>query len=271
MGAAQLHRAAVAAGDQLQRRWRAAMPARQLRLISTAAVFDAVREPGVHLIAAEVEVRLARVAAGDYDRYIADYVTGAAAYPGPVVLRPFAEMNLRSQMWSVDNAGGLVPEGVEVWKAAWRRIATVARAQRAPNVSLMFCVSSGDEGRPMEEYWPGAEFVQSLGIDGYNMGWRANGAPMLTPAAMIGPMYERLCLLHPTAEVTIAETSSAQGTGKAKWFEDLFSLRRFTRLRRVIFFHENKERDWRLNSDPNTLAVCRRRLRQSVGALPAPA
>ena len=72
-------------------------------------------------------------------------------------------------------------------------------------------------------------------------------------------------------EVTIAETSSAQGTGKAKWFEDLFSLRRFTRLRRVIFFHENKERDWRLNSDPNTLAVCRRRLRQSVGALPAPA
>ena len=38
------------------------MPARQLSLIGAAAVLDAIGEPGVNLHAAEVEVRLARVA-----------------------------------------------------------------------------------------------------------------------------------------------------------------------------------------------------------------
>ena len=38
------------------------MAARQLGLIGAAAMFHAIREPGVHLLTAEMKVRLARVA-----------------------------------------------------------------------------------------------------------------------------------------------------------------------------------------------------------------
>jgi hypothetical protein len=44
-----------------QRRGRPAGAARKLRLVGSTAVRDAVREAGVHLVAAEVEVRLARM------------------------------------------------------------------------------------------------------------------------------------------------------------------------------------------------------------------
>ncbi len=217
-----------------------------------------------------VGVPVADIAAGRWDRYIADFAAGAATYPGRVVLRPFAEMNLSSQQWSVDNPHGTATSGIDTWKRAWRRIATVMKAQRARNVSLMFCPCSLDEGRPMEAYWPGAAYVDALGIDGFNIGWRADGSPRLTPAGLVGPMYSRLCRLHPTAAVTLAEVASAPGPRKNAWYQALFTLRGYPRLREVVFFHDNKERDWRLDSDAATLAVCRRRVRHGTGSLPAP-
>lgn len=51
-----------------QRRGRAAGAARQLRLIGAAAMFDAIGEAGVHLLATEMEVGLAGVT----DRPLAD-------------------------------------------------------------------------------------------------------------------------------------------------------------------------------------------------------
>ena len=57
-----LRRLTHARAAKWQWRRRAAVAARQLRLIGPAAVIDAVRKTGVYLVAAEVEIRLSGVA-----------------------------------------------------------------------------------------------------------------------------------------------------------------------------------------------------------------
>lgn len=55
----------------------------------------------------------------------------------------------------------------------------------------------------------------------------------------------------------IAETASTEvGRDKAAWIrEGLLAtvLSRFSRVQAVIWFHEDKERDWQVNSTPESL------------------
>jgi hypothetical protein len=211
-----------------------------------------------------VGVTFADVLDGAHDEYLVAFLDAAGRHPGRVLLRPFAEMNGPWQPWSVEHRAGLVGE-VASWTAAWRHVVDLGR-ERAPNVSFVFCANTTDEGRvPMEDYWPGAEWVDLVGIDGYNWGFTADGRPQAGPEQVIGPMYRRLTALHPDAEVVVCETGCAEGEGKAGWTEALYTAYSFPRLTRLAFFHQNKERDWRLDSDPVTLAVHRRYLRASAG------
>jgi hypothetical protein len=217
-----------------------------------------------------VGVRLSDVLDGRHDPYLTAFVEGAATYPGRVILRLFPEMNGRWQQWSVDGEGGLVA-GAEEWTRAWRHVVDLARGQKAANVAFMFCANTIDDGTlAMEDYWPGAEWVDVIGVDGYNWEWNADGAPLLTAEQVIEPMYTRLTALHPSAAFMVGEISCAPGPGKAAWFEALYTSRAFPRLVSVAFFHEAKERDWRLDSDPATLAVNRTYLARAPGPLTLP-
>ncbi|MGY2078738.1 hypothetical protein [Modestobacter sp. SYSU DS0657] len=52
----------------------------------------------------------------------------------------------------------------------------------------------------------------------------------------------------------------AAGPGKARWLEQLHTSPDYPRLTQVALFHEDKEEDWRLDSDPASLRVSRRYL-----------
>jgi hypothetical protein len=57
----------------------------------------------------------------------------------------------------------------------------------------------------------------------------------------------------------IAETASTEfGGDKAAWIRQGFldeALVRFPRVRAIIWFHENKETDWRVDSSPASLVA----------------
>lgn len=202
---------------------------------------------------------------GYHDAYLTAFLTALDAHPGPVLVRPFAEMNGPWQTWSLDHPERLARDPA-TWTATWRHLVALGR-RLAPRVRWVFCVNTTDEGTvPMEEYWPGADWVDLVGIDGYNWGFAADGTPLSTVEQVVGPMYERLLDLHPASEVALCETGCAEGEGKAAWLQDLFGLTRFPRLTRLVLFHEDKERDWRLDSDPAALAATRRALQGSAGA-----
>lgn len=206
------------------------------------------------------DTRLADVAAGVHDDLLRRWCDGARRYPGRVLVRLMHEANGNWYPWSVAHRGDAVTDPGQ-WQEAWRRVVGIAREQGPPDLAFVFCANADDVGGvPAEAYWPGAGWVDVLGVDGYNWGWDAAGRPLATAEQVIAPMYRRLTALHPTAEVLVGETGCAAGPGKAAWHEALYRSRRFPRLTRVAFFSEAKERDWRLDSDDATLRVHRRHL-----------
>ncbi|MGY1650214.1 glycoside hydrolase family 26 protein [Geodermatophilus sp. SYSU D01119] len=206
------------------------------------------------------DTRLADVVAGERDDYFRRYFDGARTYPGRVVVRLLHEANGNWYPWSVAHDGDAVTSTGQ-WQEAWRRIVGIARGQGAANVTFMFCANAEDVGGvPVEDYWPGSEWVDVVGVDGYNWGWDAAGSPDVTAEELLDPMYRRLTALHPTAEFMVGELGCAAHPGKAGWYEALYRSRRFPRLTQVAFFHEAKEQDWRLDSDEETLRTNRRYL-----------
>jgi mannan endo-1,4-beta-mannosidase len=205
-------------------------------------------------------IPFSEILSGVKDDYFREYFDGAKKYPGRVIIRLFHEPNGNWYPWSVASRRDGATS-TEQWKRAWTRIVWIARNRGADNVRFMFCANQSDVGGiPIEDYWPGAEWVDIIGVDGYNWGWNLDGTPFQTAEDLIAPMYDRLTRLHQTAEFMVGEISSAAHPNKALWFKGLYKSRNFARLTQVVLFNENKEQDWRLNSDAETLRVSRRYL-----------
>lgn len=62
------------------------------------------------------------------------------------------------------------------------------------------------------------------------------------------------------AEIGSREAKPTEPHSKAVWLQQLFTETRFPRLTHVNFFSVDKERDWRLNSSLQALAVVRKYL-----------
>ena len=186
---------------------------------------------------------VADIAAGLHDDYVRDWARQAAAAPGVLYVRPFPEMNGDWAPWHGD------PENL---KRAWRRLVTLFKEEGAHNVRWVFSPNVTDEPRTqenrMENYYPGTEYVDVLALDGYNwgstrpyIGWRSFDEVFATG-------YERITALGPQP-VWIPEVASTEhGGDKAQWITDMLSSTAFGRLEAIIWFNEDKETDWRIES-----------------------
>jgi mannan endo-1,4-beta-mannosidase len=195
------------------------------------------------------------ILSGNRDDYIKAFFAGASTYPGRVIIRLFHEMNGNWYPWSLSSSSSLVATP-EQWISAWRRIVDLARAANARNVRFMFCPNANDVGgHSAETYWPGDDYVDIIGLDGYNWSWKSDGTPVTTAEQLIAPMYARLCQMHATAEFMVGEIASSDHPNKGTWHEALYRSKLFPRLTAVAFFNQLKEEDWRLDSNTASLHV----------------
>jgi beta-mannanase len=195
---------------------------------------------------------------GKDDTYLRRWARGAAAYGQPIYIRLMPEMNGYWVAWSGDP---------ETFKAAWKHIVDIFRAEGATNVKWIFAPNCVDEARKgeefriedyrMEKYYPGAEYVDVFGISGFNWGdvpmvhiWRTYEQIFTRP-------YERLTALG-SQDVWMVEIASAEkGGDKAMWVKDMFASKAFPKVTAIIWFNENKETDWRVQSSPASLEAFR--------------
>jgi hypothetical protein len=108
-----------------------------------------------------------------------------------------------------------------------------------------------------------------LGIDGYNWGHNpATGDSWREFDAIFTPMYATLTRLHPAAPVWIAEVGSKEPSlddgapadpsrRKGDWMTRMMSSTAFPRVEAMTWFSTRKERDWRIDSSPDSLAALR--------------
>lgn len=210
-------------------------------------------------------VSSASIAAGHHDEYIRSWATGAADYGQPVYLRPFPEMNGDWTPWNGDTGSFVV---------AWRRIVDIFTAEGAHNVLWVWSPNVLDEPRTdvnrMELYYPGESYVDVLAIDGYNWGSVRPYIGWQSFAEIMDLAYDRITALG-SQPLWMAETASAEmGGDKGAWVQQMFvdSLH-YDRLEAIVWFDENKETDWRINSSFGALASFQEAMPQLGGELAA--
>lgn len=203
---------------------------------------------------------------GEHDAYIRSYVAAAAQYPNLVVLRPFHESNGNWYDWTPGSGRGYVRDATQ-WKEAWRHVVRIARTvANSSRVKFYWCMNGNDAGGPsMESLWPGAEWVDIIGVDAYAWGGSGGGSFDQVHA----DAYRRITALHPTAEYWVGETGLDNQNGTPEWYRGAYRSQQFSRMTTVCWFHTN---NFVLDGDQASLAVHRAELPrapQYAGRFPA--
>ena len=190
------------------------------------------------------------IAAGQHDAYLRSWARGVRAFGTPVVLRFAHESNGTWYPWSPGVAGTTADEAV----AAWRHVRTVFTRERATNAVFRWSPNVPFPGStPMAQLWPGASYVDQVGLDGYNWAGHLPQTTWQSFGDLVAAGVAELATLSPLP-VHVSETgtpeTAADGTGdKAAWIRDMFATARSsTRFAGVTWFHHLKELDWRITS-----------------------
>ena len=110
---------------------------------------------------------------------------------------------------------------------AFRKFATAAKAVARPNVKvtliLMTWTWNTASGRNPSDWWPGAEYVDAVGLDGYNSFNGTNKTTWTVPADIFQAPTDWL-QAHGVREIGIAECGCRERIGdanaKATWLRD---------------------------------------------------
>src|SRR6266566_4779616 len=203
------------------------------RFAATAARRGAV--PLVQINPAHVG--LAAIAAGQYDSYLDRFAAEVSAYRRPVIVGFGHEMNAQWSKWGYRHASS------EVFVAAWRHIVDVFRMVGVRNVTWMWTINVIDahaNSLAPRPWWPGAKYVDWVGIDGYyrRPAWRF--------AALFGPTIKAVHELT-RDPILISETGVAPRAGKAGKISNLFAGVRSYGLLGLVWFDAVAHQDWRID------------------------
>jgi hypothetical protein len=189
----------------------------------------------------------ARVAAGDHDAYLREWGTALAAWGGTVYVRYAHEMNGNWYPWA-EGVNGNAPGS---YAAAWRHVHDVVTSQGATNVKWVWSPNVPYTGSvPLTGLYPGDAYVDVVALDGYNWGTSATWSSWTAPEALFAGGLSELRTIAPGKPIMIAETASAEAGGsKADWNTALVSyLAAQPDIVGFVWFHHDKETDWRIDS-----------------------
>lgn len=205
------------------------------------------------------EYRLKRITSGAFDTYIRSWADGLRDWGKPMVLRFAHEMNHNKYPWCVNVNENSPADFV----AAWRHVRSIFAAAGATNVAFHWCPNADWAGSgkvPFSEIYPGDSNVDIVGVDGYNGGTDLDWGGWQTFSAIFG--YSISALGELTAKpIVIGEVASAEtGGSKAAWVGDMLAKAvpvTFPNVRGVVWFNENRETHWEMQSSAASLDAFR--------------
>lgn len=189
---------------------------------------------------------------GSKDSYIQQFAADAKNYSHPVILAPFDEMNLNEEAWGYGQNGNTA----EKFKTAWKRIHDIFVAQNATNVKFAIPFNNVSvpnvSGNKFADYYPGDAYVDYIGLDGFNF-----GSPWQTFAQVFDTAVSQVSSFN--KPIYILSTASAPGSQKAAWIRDGLGdhIQTYSNVVGWVWFNEDKETDWRVNSDTTSLEAFR--------------
>ena len=189
------------------------------------------------------------VLAGTLDNYFKRFAEGAKAYGGSVILIPYSEFNGNWYPW-----GGTIGNNTpQKHIAAYRYIRGFFKD--VPNVKFGWVPNGNSvpntDINQLELYYPGDDVVDYVGVDGFNFG----GSEEQTFTQLFDSTLTRLKSFK--KPIYIFSIASAGGPGKAAWIKDALTVQLYKHPEVVgwLWFNQNKERDWQVNSDAASLSA----------------
>ena len=171
---------------------------------------------------------------------------------------PSAEMNGAWHPWSaVDTDPGETMTRKtgfpEDYVRMWKRIHGIFSNAGLDESTIQWVWTANSTqagGVRTERYYPGDDFVDWIGLDGYNYGDINQDSSWQTPEEHFEPMVERMRKLttKPLALPEVSTTSYVDGAfrpqRKAKWIEQLFSFTDDTDLKMICWYNFDSTGEW---------------------------
>jgi glycosyl hydrolase family 26 len=201
------------------------------------------------------------------DAYVAEFAQGtcraAQLTHQPVLVRMLHETNGDWFAWSIAyERDGYRPNTEDSYKAAWVKLHEAFTSRCGDSVRFIWAVNhtSIGYGTSMTGAYPGDDYVDFVGIDGYNWGTKVSWGWQDFYAIF----QEGLCTLEreTTKPILIAEVGSSEAGGdKARWIRDLMAnIDARERLRGFVWLNHEKYEvqidgtmDWPVDSSPTSL------------------
>ena len=201
------------------------------------------------------------IAAGEYDSFLEEWATQLSKWATTsdgsskrrLYLRPAHEMNGNWYPWSAADSSSTADDYIEMW----RRMHDVFSGTDLDETTVQWIWSpNADEIGDVraEAYYPGDEYVDWVGLDGFNFGDSQSYSSWRTPEEVFLDMLGRMRDLtdKPVALTEFASSSSRDGayrpTAKAVWIKRLFRFVADQNIRMTCWFNVEKsgpdEADW---------------------------
>lgn len=210
-----------------------------------------------------------QIADGEYDEYVKDwaeklkvFLSGVDGNYGTADDRR-AYINLGHEMngnwypWSASE-GENTPED---YISMWHRVHGIFDdlSLDASHVQWIWTASASDAGAfTAEEYYPGDQYVDWVGVNGYNFGHAFFWSEWRNPEQVFEPMRQRLIELAPSKPLAIPEVASTSinaggidSSAKNDWIAQLSDYLKVADIRMLSWFNLDKETDWKAYAGKN--------------------
>lgn len=225
-------------------------------------------EPMVNDSHVEKAVSYHDILNGTYDPYLEWMASEIKAWGKPIIIRFAQEMNLSRYHWgtSKEDYNSFSPA---IYRAMFQYVVTFFRKRQVSNVLWAF--SPNAESVPKEDwntaknYYPGDDYVDILGMDGYN--WDISpelavikgqnwSKPWHSFKQIFENIYQELKQIAPNKPFIVFETASVDRSNSGKtisWLKDALQVAKQWEILAIVWFQVDKEEKWKLHQDVNSL------------------
>lgn len=193
------------------------------------------------------EYTLAKIASGAFDDYLRTWGEALGRWGKPVTVRFAHEMNGNWYPWGQAVNGNRPGEYV----AAYRHVHDVVAKAGAANVTWMWAPNVlGSNPDTLASLYPGADYVGSVGVDGYNWGTTQSWSTWELPPALFDRTLASVRAIAAGKPMIIAETGSVDAGGdKGQWVSALIHyLSQQPDIDGFVWLESKQEVDWRLGA-----------------------
>jgi beta-mannanase len=223
------------------------------KVTANGAIPQIIWEPWVW--GEEDKIKLKNITSGEWDTYIEKWAKAAKAYNKPVFVRWGHEFNIEKYPWGIGNNG----KDPALYVKAYRHVHDIFTKAGASNVKWIWCFNNypnpDENWNTWDQAYPGDEYVDWVGIDGYNWGSSQSWSNWQSFKDLFRDQVREASKKYPDKPVMIAEFGSTEdGGNKAAWIKEIPNVLKTSmkQVKAIMLFDVKKECDWRSSSCKQT-------------------